>query len=153
MSPKQAEQFRQYGCVPRCLIQLAAKRGCHITEDEFCTRFERFFLDPSERYGWLLYNVVLTVLRDLSLANGVTETSNYEEVRQAFNGGKPMVLVRSLVNLNAGDSGFLDHCSVLEHITDTGFSLWTPSQDGNDYILPFVKSGWMEKKCMGKIFS
>jgi hypothetical protein len=154
MTPEQLAKSRLYGCVPSCLIQLAAIRGTHITQDDFCTRYESFFINPAECYRWLSYDAVLPVLKDLGLATVVNETIDCEVVRHAFNIETRMVLVRSLVNLNPGATDDLDHCSVLHAIGENAFELWTASQNGWAGVLPtFARADWGIKKCSAKIFS
>src|SRR6476620_6260071 len=102
MTTEQAEKFRFFGCVPRCVIQFAARKGILITQDDFCNRYESHFIMPAERYGWLSYEAVLPILQDLGVATAVMETDDYEAARNAFDIEKRLVLVRSLVNLNSG---------------------------------------------------
>ena len=50
------------------------------------------------------------------------------------------------VDLNAGSTGELHHCSILNEIDDRGSKIWTPLQDGTDITLPLSKADWSNKK-------
>jgi hypothetical protein len=154
MSLKQTNQFKLFGCVPRCVAELAARRGNTITWDEFCTRFDGCFSDPENRYGLLDISALPPILHALSLPERLTEETDYQKVKDAFNREKKLVLVLSTVDLNPGATGENNHCSVLNSISESQFQLWTPSQCGGNFVLPpFDVPDWKAKGCIAIILS
>jgi hypothetical protein len=156
MTPEQELQFNSFGCIPRCLIQLAERIHRPITKQEFCKRFGHRFHNPPTQYGLLNPDYIAEIARDLSLPgekgsppNDISFVADYDKVATRHKTGS-LVLIESLINLNDGATDPKGHCSVLHAIDAQSFTLWTPSQDGNDYIIPpFQRSAWAEKKCRG----
>jgi hypothetical protein len=156
MTPQEEAQFKLFGCIPRCLIQLAERIQKPVTKEEFCNRFGHRFHNPKTQYGLLNPDFIPEIARALSLPGekgtppkDISFVGDYDQVATLHKTGS-MVLVESQINLNEGATDPLGHCSVLHAIDAQTFTLWTPSQDGNDYIIPpFQRSAWAEKKCRG----
>lgn len=159
MTTEQESQFNKFGCIPRCLINLAEKIQKPITKQEFCDRFAHRFHNPQTQYGLLNPDYIPEIARALSLpgAKGSVSTElafveDYDKVAVLHRTGS-LVLIESRINLNEGATDSVGHCSVLQEIDAESFTLWTPSQDGKDYVLqPFPKTHWVAKQCRGMVF-
>lgn len=160
MTPEQEQQFTLFGCIPRCLIELAARIGRQISKQEFCERFEQFFHNTNTQYGLLNPDYIPEISRALSLPSvrGQQEVptklgwvEDYDKVRLLHQGGVH-ILIASQINLMPGATDIVRHCSVLHGIDDQTFTLWTPSQDGKDYVLPpLSRQDWQTKQCRGMV--
>jgi len=151
MTSDQEKQFNDFGCVSRCLIKLAAVNEKPISKADYCQRFENLFPHPKERYGILDDTAFHQIVKELALPTGFKVCGDYPDVEAEFNTHGRMILVNSKINLNLNKSDPINHCSVLTKINSDGFELWTPSQDGNDYSLSFLKNAWKDKGCAGWI--
>lgn len=147
MTPAQLLQFNTYGCVSRSLICVAAMRGHPITPDNFCNQFQHLFIDPANKYGGLITSQVVDVIRGLNLGTHFLTYRRYDEVREQFDVHGRSVLVSSEINLNAGANDIIRHCSVLTQMDAATFTLRTPSQNGQEYPLPFQAADWDHKLC------
>jgi len=159
MTPEQKSQFYRFGCFPRCLIELARRNQQPISVEDFCARFAKSFYDPKTQYGLLKPDHIPLIAQSLSLPSAagpevlpakVVPLPDYDQFAKLHEGGT-FILVASKVNLNEGATDPLGHCSVLDEIGEQAFALWTPSQDGNDYVLTFSKKDWAEKECAGMV--
>lgn len=149
MTPAQQSQFNTFGCVSRSLISLANSKGKAITRDAFCQQFGGIFLNPANQYGALAPSQIIDVVRALNLGTYFVSYRRYAEIDDAFNAKKRGVLISSEINLNPGATDIIRHFSLLTGIGAAGFSLLTPSQDGNDYPLNFSSQDWDGKLCHG----
>ncbi len=149
MTPQQEAEFNLYGCVSRSLINLAAAKGRPVPRDAFCQQFGSLF--PANRYGMLAPSQIVDVIRGLGIGGHFMVFRRYAEIEQLFNHHNRGVLVFSEINLNAGATDVIRHCSLLIGINATGFSVLTPSQDGKDYPLPFTAGDWDAKLCLGLV--
>ena len=150
MTPElKSEEFKKYGCIPRCLMYLSAQAGKPLSEKEFCERFETLFPSPVERYGYLETQSTIEILRLLGLASRLRDSDDYAVIETAFVNERKMILIKSTVDLNHGQTNPIDHCSVLMAISAKGFSVWTPAQDGQNYQFYFMPEDWKGKGCTG----
>lgn len=138
MTPVQESQFNTFGCVSRSLVNLAHSKGNAITRDAFCQQFSGLFLNPANQYGALMPSRIVDVIRALNLGTCFASYRRYAEIDDAFNVQNRGVLISSEINLNPGATDIIRHFSLLTGIGAAGFSLLTPSQDGNDYPLNFA---------------
>jgi hypothetical protein len=160
MTTEQESQFLRFGCTPRCLIKLTEKIQKPVSRDEFCRRFAHCFHDPQTQYGLLNPDCIPEIARSLSLPSTGPQSSptklvpleDYDKVAILHSGGA-LVLIASNINLNEGATDPLGNCSVLDKIDTQTFTLWTPAQDGKDYVLPpFSIEQWAIKQCKGMVF-
>jgi hypothetical protein len=159
MTPQEEAQFEIFGCIPRSLIQLAERIQKPVTREEFCNRFGHMFHNPQTQYGLLNPDFIPEIARALCLpgeagapATKLVGVPDYDKVATLHRTGSK-ILVASHVDLNAGSTNPVNHCSVLHAIDAQSFTLWTPSQDGSDHILPFPRSAWAEKQCQGMVLT
>lgn len=94
---------------------------------------------------------ITEVVRGLGIGGQFMVFRRYAEIDQMFNTKKLGVLVSTEINLNAGATDVIRHCSLLTGISASGFSVLTPSQDGKDYPLPFTVGDWDAKLCLGLV--
>lgn len=152
MTPQQLQQWHDYACVARCLLKIATINGHPMTRDEFCSKFEHLFPDTGKRYGQLDAQGFFAVLKPLSLPANVTQSDDYATVESAFDARSPVLLL-SHVDLNPGMTSEINHCSVITRMGATGFSIWTPCQNGVDESLDLTNADWTSKQCSGLIFA
>jgi hypothetical protein len=95
MTPDQRQQFDQFGCVPRCIIELAKIKGHPITDDEFCARFDYLFPDRDNHYGMLLTSQIAEVVKGLGLARYFLTFRRYAAIVSRFAQGQRDILVLS----------------------------------------------------------
>jgi hypothetical protein len=147
MMPAQLQQFNTYGCVSRSLIRIAAIRGHQITPDDFCNQFQNLFVNPANQYGGLITSQIVDVVRGLNLGTHFLTYRRYGEVDEEFNVRGRSILVVSEINLNMGAVDIVRHCSVLTQMDAATFTLHTPSNNGQEYALPFQAADWDNKLC------
>ncbi len=149
MTDDQRQQFNHFGCVSRCLIRLAEIHGHPISDDKFCSRFRRLFLNPNQ-YGMLLISQISQVIPHLQLGRHFQVYRRYPAIKYHFEQPRD-ILVLSEVHLDPGNTNPNDHCSVLRQIDDAAFKLWTPLIDGGflEPVLP--RDLWEEKACTGVV--
>jgi hypothetical protein len=140
MTPDEIKEWDECGCVSRSLLKIADMDRKHITRDDFCARFGHRLDD----------NGFFAALNSLSLPISA-KTDDYALVSKAFNQEHKRVLVFSEIDLAPGGTNVVHHCSVLTSVDETGFSLWTPLQNGTDIHLNLTKDYWASKQCSGMI--
>ena len=101
--------------------------------------------------GLLSTALICDVARALQIASDVRAIRGYEAMSEMFNIHGKKVLVQSEINLNQGCLDTIYHSSLLRSIDKSTFKLWTPSQDGTDHELPFLRSDWDGKLCIGLV--
>ncbi len=148
MTPVQIQQFTDFGCISRSIMLLASAKQRQVTRDDFCLQFQHLFIIPNQ-YGGLYTSQIVDVLRGLGLGDNFQTIRKYGEIKDAFNNSRLSVLVSSEINLNAGASDIIRHCSLLTRMESTWFSITTPSRDGRNYPLDFKASDWDAKLCHG----
>jgi hypothetical protein len=149
MTPAQRQQFDQFGCVPRCIIELAKTKGHSITDDKFCTRFDYLFPNWDNQYGMLLTSQIAEVIEGLHLGRHFLTFRRYPAIVSRFGQGQRDILVLSEINLYGNNEN--EHCSLLKEIDDQHFRLWTPLS-GQRYDEPDFKAGaWETKACHGAV--
>ncbi len=148
MTEQQKEQFKLFGCIPRCIIELAQRMGEEINADKFSRRFIGCFSNPATQFGLFDEVHLPRVLRELKLATGLRVINDYDEVKQKRDAGLK-VLVYSGIDLNSACDGVRHHCSILESMDAGAFKLWTPTQDGNAALLRCPVDWWASKNCSG----
>src|SRR4051812_21578270 len=154
MTPEQELQFNSYGCIPRSLMKLAEEIQNPVTKQEFCERFGHRFQNPEKQYGLLNPDHIVEVACELNLPGEggaqpkkLVWVSDYDQVA-IFHQRDQKIMVVSQINLNAGATNPVGHCSVLHAIDDQSFTLWTSLQNGSEMTLPpFPRSAWAEKQC------
>lgn len=149
MTDEQKEMFRKSGCVSRCLIKLAKNINPISTED-YCKTFGHLFPNPTTEYGMLDGISFVQIVSQLLHFSNYGFQNTYDETDVEFNKNKRVVLITSQINLNQGHSDIKKHCSILTTLDlHNGFSIWTPSQDGNDSSIDLQIDGWTGKQCSG----
>jgi|SRR5450756_596167 len=158
MTPEQELQFNSYGCIPRSMMKLAEQVQNPLTKQEFCERFGHRFHNPEKQYGLLNPDYIPEIAREMNLPGEtgappkkLVWESDYDKVATLHRTGSK-IMVASQINLNAGATDPLGHCSVLHAIDTQSFTLWTSLQGGDEMILPsFPRSAWAEKQCKGML--
>jgi hypothetical protein len=146
MTSDQRRQFMEFGCVSRCLIELAQNKGNAITEDEFCARFAYLFLTPGQ-YGNLIDSQIAQVTRKLDLGHDFHVIQLYDSVLwEAGHEGRD-VLVLSEIDLRENETGPVKHCSLLRQIEPDRFRLWIPWNNAPATERDFEKNVWTMKAC------
>jgi hypothetical protein len=149
MTPEQQQQFDRFGCVPRCIIELAKTKGHSITDDEFCARFDSFFPDRDNQYGMLLTSQIAEVIKGLGMGRHFLTFRRYPAIVSRFGQGQRDILVLSEIDLYANNEN--DHCSLLKEIDEQHFRLWTPLSDQRHDEPDFEASVWEAKACHGVV--
>jgi hypothetical protein len=149
MTPQQQQEFNQYGCIAKCIIELARSKGHPITEADFCQQFYAQFLTPG-RYGLLLISQLVEIIPALPFLglNGQFQTyRRYCAIEYHRSHERRDVLVLSEIDLNANATRLNDHCSVLKEINHQYFKLWiTPNLERD-----FEVNSWEAKACHGVV--
>lgn len=147
MTEEQRCQFNRYGCIARCLIELAGLKGNKITPDSFCEKFGDLFKNPNQ-YGFLMESQVVDVIRGLKIAEVFIVLRRYEALLDRFSRQERDVLVFSETWFGGVGA---EHCCLLKSIDASAFSLWNPLGDGSsqDTLLP--QCAWEAFSCHGLI--
>jgi len=151
MTPDQQTQFEQYGCIARCIIELAKTKGRSISEDEFCAQFDYLFPNRDSQYGMLLTSQVSDVIKRLGLGRYFLTFRRYPAIVSRFGQGQRDIFVLSEIDLREDENGCVDHCSLLREIDDQRFKLWIPWNDGSSSERNFEARLWDDKACHGLI--
>ncbi len=151
MTPEQRQQFDQFGCIARCIIELARSKGHPITDDEFCAQFDYLFREPEHQYGMLLTSQIADVIKGLSLGGHFLTFRRYDAIVSRFDEGQRDILVLSEIDLNDNATGLIDHCSLLKGINDHNFRLWTPLIGHTQWERDLEAQVWDEKACHGVV--
>lgn len=142
MTDSEKVEFLKYGCLSRAIIKICD--GPSI--EEFCAKYNQWF--RTEYYGMPQGDKVALILRDFGYSV-IADEWGFDDVRKRVESGNKVLLL-SHVSLNDGETHEINHVSVLEAISDEGFTIWTSSQNGWAGTLPeFKKLLWTEKKCHG----
>jgi hypothetical protein len=150
MTDGQRQQFDQFGCVSRCIIEIARRQGHPITNEWFCKRFKHHFSNPKQ-CGMLLTSQISAVIPRLKLGRYFQVYRRYAAVKYHFEQHRN-VLVLSEFDLFAGPPTLNDHCSVLTGIDDAQFRLWTPLiGEGRAEPPPLPADSWETLACTGVI--
>jgi hypothetical protein len=149
MTPDQEQQFDQFGCVPRCIIELAKTKGHPITDDEFCARFDYLFPNRHNQYGMLLTSQIAEVIKSLGLGRYFLTFRRYPAIVSRFGQGQRDILVLSEIDLYGNNEN--DHCSLLKEIDDQHFRLWTPLRGETHDERVLEAKVWDEKACHGVV--
>jgi len=151
MTRDQREQFDQFGCVPRCIIEFAKTKGRSITDDEFCAQFDYLFPNPDSQYGMLLTSQIAEVIKRLGLGRYFLTFRRYPAIVSRFDQGQRDILVLSEIDLRENENGCVNHCSLLREIVDQHFRLWIPWNNGSSSEHDFEARFWDDKACHGLI--
>lgn len=129
MTPEQREQFYQYGCVSRCIIQLSEWHKKPITADDFITRFLPDYPQWSKFCGLLSVSDIIDLCRELKIGRHANTYRDFAVVRDYFRDVKTSgVFMFSERNL-AGGNAPLYHCSLIGY-ENNRFRIWSPVNDG-----------------------
>jgi hypothetical protein len=88
LTPEQEKGFRDYGCVPRCLIALASLVGKPIAREDFLKKTDHLFYER-EKYGLLAVGSVAEVLQILEVGKTFTLNINHEVIQSILKMSKP----------------------------------------------------------------
>src|SRR4029453_6067176 len=152
MTPEQQQQFNEFGCIARCIIQLANDKNHPITADEFSDQFGHLFLTPGQ-YGLLQISQIGNVIEPLhlGLSPNFQTYRRYCAIDYQVNHEHRDILVLSEIDLNDNATGFVNHCSLLREINHHHFRMWTPLNDGSALERDFGVGSWEAKACLGVV--
>jgi hypothetical protein len=92
MTPKQEEQFKKFGCVPRSLIALTNIMGKPLSRDEFLAKFDHLFFE-ADKYGLLYIGSIAEILRSLELAKSFTIHIDRQAIDSLFKSELPQPIL------------------------------------------------------------
>jgi len=148
MTSDQQTQFEQYGCIARCIIELAKTKGHPITDDAFCEQFNDLFLTQGQ-YGLLQISQIVAVIPNLplGLSPHFQIYRRYCAIEYQRSHENRDILVLSEIDLNENATGFVNHCSLLREIDHQRFRMWIAPGLERD----FEVNSWEKKACHGVV--
>jgi hypothetical protein len=150
-TPEQLETFKVKGCTSRCLIKLCAILQRPISTNDYCTDYEKYFVNLKDEYGRLDTVQLYEVCKRLPIPTLRELVDGYSAVKSHFDKGRH-ILMGSQVNLDPGATNFIGHCSIITAMDDLRFSIWTPLQNGAEKPMTLDRSDWSGKGCFGIVF-
>ena len=142
MNETQRNQWNDYSCMSRALLKAASLRNIQITEDEFCTRYEKLFPCPNQ-YGGLILSRFFAIAKEMGLCEEMDWICHFSDVKKTFNQSR-LIFVLSGIYLHKERDDEFNHMSVLIDIQEDTFTV--------DECPTLAKSDWVDKRCSGIVF-
>ena len=137
MTPEQEQQFNEYGCACRCLIELSKRQNKKITKDEFTSRYANRYSNWSTMFGVADKPRASDLAKELNLCSGTQDINDKDRVKEIFNNNKSKgILVfteKSLVPNRSHETVY--HCLLLTNLNSDQWELFHPDKNGKDYLL------------------
>lgn len=119
MTPEQEIEFKNHGCISRCLLALANDFGNPMTKSEFIDKFSndpKFdFWKKVNKCGIMDTGLILDVIRELKLGTSFQIYINKEKVREYIRekGVKGILLFTEKLREDDGSLKDYYHCSLV----------------------------------------
>jgi len=134
MTPDQEKQWNEFGCAPRCLLELSKRKGKTISRDTLVQKYDQKYPDWKTRCGITDTGGIIDIARDFNLCTSAVSIRNKEHIKRRLNKNPNLdiLVLTDIINNDPDQECF--HCMLLlsfDH-KNSNWSLWNPNQDGTD---------------------
>jgi len=129
----QEQQYLRYGCMPRCIEELAARMNVSLDETEFTKLVKAASSMKLNQYGCIRLSDVIDLGRYFSLFSNADSLRDFKKMKELFGQGVRKALLLTERSRNQeGELHHLYHCSLVTDFPKSGgVEIWSPLQNGD----------------------